>query len=160
MGKFSLVATSVLTAVIISGCGGGTKSVATDPVEHKSVAPDPVEQLKQMALRYNGKKIPGLIEGGDRKLSQPLIPQDISYDVAKTDSLVSPYSGTIILKASYSEDPECLFVLEFTLTYAHQDGSWVWKGSNCILYWVGATAKRFGSKRQVVTCEFRPGMEK
>ncbi|MGD0088894.1 MAG: hypothetical protein ABSE73_03145 [Planctomycetota bacterium] len=154
--------------VFLLGCGSPSQPVQAPPPAQPAPQPkqgetsspsDPVKQLKQVALSFNGKKMPcdDSDHLGRPLYSLPITTSDISYDVEKTNSLVSPYSGTILLKCSL-RNAKCY---EYTLTYAYQDGVWVWKASKGITYWGGDMAKvLYDNKPVPAPLEFRPGMEK
>lgn len=63
---------------------------------------------------------------------------DTQYDVKKTDSIVSPYTGVLTFKRQI--DPE-VYDFVWTVTFAHQDGKWVGKSIDCEIVYSPALLK-------------------
>lgn len=72
----------------VAGCGSSTQTPTAPP------APDPVQELEKIATQAKRayKKYPGK----NGSWSEWAV-KDLSYDVRKTDSLVKPYEGEILL---------------------------------------------------------------
>ena len=70
------------------------------------------------------------------RLNYPVIPLKFAFDVKKTDSLVSPYIGTINIDTTWRQFFDDGFVLEanmrISLAYAMQDGKWVYKNGEFV----------------------------
>lgn len=77
----------------------------------RTVASDPTEQLK------------GIVEGYQKHWSSISKISDFSYDVRKTDSLVSPYLGTL----HFREDRGTASEQEYEVVFVYQDKKWVVK---------------------------------
>ena len=101
-----------------SGCKRSetTTKSAPDSVAPKST-PDPVAELK--ALAANLKHPP-----------KSIVYADIEVDVRKSDSLVSPFVGTISGKEYINDDKtdKPAYVLTFVLMANYRDGEWSYAG--------------------------------
>jgi hypothetical protein len=90
--------------------------------QNTRVKVDPVESLKRIVENA----------GGADDLRGRTVWRNVQYDVRKTDSLVSPYLGTIKADVyEYSkkeiEDNKYYDVFKFDITLAYQDDKWVLK---------------------------------
>ena len=133
-----LTVVAISTLLLVAGCGKSKQS--SDQPKLASAAKDPLESFKVTSDRCRGalvdsdRVLPGLTGGFVRTV---ISSGQTSYDVTKTDSLVSPYAAYI--KLSFLEqagtgpteaalrDPSTLTVStvnHWKLIYALQDGKW------------------------------------
>src|SRR5207245_144054 len=88
-------------------------------------APRPTEKLKDTKKRLQGtselpvEELKGIVEL--HRIDNEALRRDYSYDVRKTDSLVSPYVG--IVSYSFNLPNE----RDYEVTFAYQDQRWVAK---------------------------------
>ena len=148
--------------VAVAGCGGGSS-----PPE-KANAPDPLEQFKPLAKKLeasltaccggpsavgrHGAEIEDSIVGWHGAEIEDSIVESVSYNVVKTDSLVSPYAGTIdfvwqnIAKfdTPKSGKPRLVQQMQYAVhvDYAYQDNKWVYKQMDFVLKDVKSLSER------------------
>jgi len=82
-------------------------------------APDPVSQLKALIEDLHHP----ILQTEEENLHYT----DIKYDVRKSDSLVSPFTATVVGREHVLDDKthETAFLTDFVLTLNYQDGKWV-----------------------------------
>jgi hypothetical protein len=110
----------IVAVCLVAGCDSRSKSNA-DAVK------DPASDFKIFA----GKFIPHLKSsygnGDGRLIKAATFSDDFSFDVQKTDSLVSPYRGLLKVAARYQLTDSVYYDGTDTLIFAMQDGKWVYK---------------------------------
>jgi hypothetical protein len=120
------------SALIVSSCG----SKKVTPVEQLKVTP--VEQLKAVIEQHKDKVNQGGTWNPGDSVGRRIVASqviDVSYDVQKTDSLVSPYLGIATYEVRYTlttGNKKDTGNYTCRATYAYQDKAWVSKSYE---YW-------------------------
>jgi hypothetical protein len=112
------IAIALLLASLLAGCG--STATPTPP-------PTPVELFQQLIAGLSPSFGPGLAVGG---FCEEIVVKDVSYDVQTTTSLVTPYIGVATFQMDSAQEHGTAgykYETTLSLTYAFQDGAWVYK---------------------------------
>lgn len=113
----TIVFIGLITLTGMSGFAQTKKKVTAQPTATEKTAPAPPDPLSSFQVVV--KKFTDFFSGGPRKLAEgglyngklfaifEYTGQDISYDVEKTSSLVSPYSATIQMNVIGKDNISC-----------------------------------------------------
>lgn len=141
--RIVLLSTAFIFSALLASCGGerqGTNTGVSDSavITNNSTGGDPVSELKPFIEERNLKISDGGVwehddSLGNREISG--VSLETGFDVKQTDSLVSPYVGTVNYEVSY--------LLEMTgkkeaaktrcrENYAYQDSKWTIKSQEFV----------------------------
>jgi len=98
-------------------------TVGCDPQKSTSSS-SPISQLKSI-VRSNASSISWKSRDPSSSITYRLADGGITFDVTKTDSLVSPLEGQIRVRIEYESDIGGKRYRENVRFYAYQDGQWV-----------------------------------
>jgi len=157
---WQLLGVPAIFIFVVAGCGeakptvNNPQSAGAQQQTGNDVA---IDGFRKVSENFKGCRIPfGTNESGTTLFSNPT--NDVSFDVKKSDSLVSPLIGVIIIKFERPNTARH----EITLQYAYQDQQWVFKDSAHRYQFIGDLVEKGGidGSMQQSSFKFTPGMEK
>lgn len=133
--RLALVAIALFFTQVISGCMSQSKtpSVSSAPVSSSLADPNDPNTAKerfQAKIKEDIERItPRLKEeitnSGDQYNAE--YSGNYSYDIQKSDSIVSPYLGIADFEIKWFHNGEYVSDMSIKANYAYQDGQWVLK---------------------------------
>lgn len=133
----------IVSSFALAACGKSENTVSTaeTAVAAESKRSDPIKELKPFIEERESKINDGGIWNpgdslGNREMSAVSVVT--SFDVKQTDSLVSPYLGTISYEVAYtltipSKSEAKPASAKCREAYAYQDGQWVLKSQELVV---------------------------
>lgn len=127
----------ILTAIILSGCDKNATQMQSDSSPPSATATgsetatphaDPVGEFKMIARSFVPRAVAAyngfLAEEGEEWVYTAS--SNVEFDVQKTDSLISPFTGDIHASGTWDTKSELgTLPVELTFLFAYQDGVWV-----------------------------------
>ena len=171
MKKIAIISAALTITITATACSNSNTALVSQTVASQENSSDPVAQLKTLIQEretyisnggvWNNRSI------GWARVSAKVA--DVQYDVRKTDSLVSPYTGiatfNVIMSSDFfateseargtdtgnAKDSSKPSSLKCRYTYAYQEGKWVVKQQESLLaspgeeHWVPFSGERNGA---------------